>query len=241
MLRAFAALIALVGFLAPQGAAAETDEPLKVLMTVGGVDYHTRIVRRLRAKPNIELQVVDFDDVEAVFTDDALSGVDAVLMYHRDNTADDSERLALKSFLKRGGGVVVLHHSIANYQDWNEWHQEYVGGLYVLRGHKRLPPSRYFPDFEGVASVAAPHPALRRFDRAWLYADESYERLWIADDVTPLLQTAAFGSDELLAWVGPSKNGRVIYIQPGHGERIMRRPIYLNLLEDALRWTAGRE
>lgn len=241
MLRAIAVLVALAGIFAPPGVAAETEALLKVLMTVGGVDYHTRVVRRMRANPNIDLQVVDFDDAEAIFTEDTLNDVDAVLMYHRDNLAEDAERTALKNFLQKGGGVVVLHHSIANYQGWDEWHRDYVGGLYVLRGHKSLPPSRYFPDFEGVASVAAPHPAVRRFDRAWLYADESYKGLWISDDVTPLLQTAAFGSDELLAWVGPSKNGRVIYIQPGHGERIMRRPIYLNLLEDALRWTAGRE
>lgn len=241
MKRFLAGLSLLFSMMLPDFAHAEDSLPLKVLMTVGGVDYHTRIVRRLRNNPNIDLIVRDFDEDPAVFTDETLRSVDAVLMYHRDNVADDAERAALIGFLKRGGGIVVLHHSLANFQDWPAWSRDFVGGLYVFDGHEQLPASRYFAGFEGVAAATIAHPVTRRFDRAWRYADESYERLWISDDVTPLLRTAAFGADDLLAWVGPSNRGRVVYIQPGHGERIMREPIYLNLLEDALIWTAAVE
>lgn len=221
-------------------ASAQEAEPLRVMMTVGGVDYHTRIVRELRRNENIELIVRDFDDDPAIFTQQSLAGVDAVLMYHRDNVADRQERDALLEFLDNGGGVVVLHHSIANYPDWDDWWRGHVGGLYVLSGDEESPASRYFAGFEGVAVKTRSHPVTRRFNIAWRYMDESYEGLWISKDVTPLLRTTAFGSDELLAWVGPSERGRVVYIQPGHGDRIMREPIYLNLLEDALVWTAGK-
>lgn len=221
-------------------ASAQEGEPLRVMMTVGGVSYHTEIVRQLRRNENIELVVRDFDDDPAIFTQQSLAGFDAVLMYHRDNVADRQEREALLEFLDNGGGVVVLHHSIANYPDWDDWWRNHVGGLYVFSGDGKLPPSRYFAGFEGVAVKAGPHPVTRRFNRAWRYMDESYEGLWISKDVTPLLRTTAFGSDELLAWIGPSDSRRVAYIQPGHDARIMREPVYLNLLEDSLVWAAGK-
>ena len=220
---------------------AQPAEPLRVLMTVGGVDYNTGIVRRLRQHENLELIVHDFDNDPAVFTAETLSGIDAVLMYHRDNTADTNERAALQDFLNAGGGVVVLHHAIANYPDWEDWWRRNLGGLYVLASDADRPPSRYFPNFDGVAVKTEPHPITRRFNTAWRYQDESYDDLWISNKVRPLLRTTAFGSEAQLAWIGPSKDGRVIYIQPGHGERIMREAIYLNLLEDALIWTSGQE
>ena len=220
-------------------AAADEKSALRVLMSVGGVGYHTDIVRMLRQNENIDLVVRDFDEDPAIFTDESLQDIDAVLMYHRDNEADVTERKALVDFLKGGGGVVVLHHSIANYSDWEGWWRDHVGGLYALHGNRTFSPSRYFAGFEGVAVKTDEHPVTKRFGRAWRYMDESYQNLWISEDVEPLLRTTAFGSDELLAWVGPSKAGRVVFIQPGHENRIMREPIYLNLLEDALVWAAA--
>lgn len=219
-------------------AIAEPTSNLRVLMTVGGVDYYTGLVRNLRAMPALDLVIGDFDETQTLFSAAQLAEIDVILMYHRDNVAEPEEKAALMAFLNRGGGVVVLHHSIANYSDWREWWRDLVGGLYVLDGDLGLTPSRYNIGFEGVAIRVGSHAITERFDRAWRYQDESYTNLWVSDDVIPLLRTTAFGSDELLAWVGPSTSGRIVYIQPGHGDRIMRQPIYLNLIEDALRWAA---
>lgn len=220
---------------------AETDNsptPLRVLMTVGGVGYHTSIVRALKTNQNIELIIRDADDDGVLFDAETLEGVDAILMYHRDNVAEPEERSALLAHLERGGGVVVLHHAIANFPDWDAWWRDHVGGLYVLAGHDDMSPSEYFYDFAGVARPTSDHPITRRLGAFWRYQDESYDRLWVSDDVEVLLSTTAFGSENRLAWVGPSPSNRVVFIQPGHGERILTDPSYLSLLEDALRWTA---
>ncbi len=233
-------IVVLVTLLLTTNPATARDEPtLRVLMTVGGVGYHTQIVRQLRQNENIDLVVRDYDTDPIVFTRGSLNNIDAVLMYHRDNIAEPQEREALLAFLNAGGGVVVLHHAIANFPDWETWWRGHVGGLYVLHGHDGQRPSRYYPAFEGVAVAAQSHPVIKRVTRPWRYADESYEHLWISDSVTTLLRTTAHGADERLAWIGPSKSGRVVYVQPGHDDRIMRDPIYIGLLEDALVWTAG--
>ena len=238
----FRVIALLVLFAAQSGpAAAESDRspaPVRVLMTVGGVGYHTSIVRMLKSNPNIDLTTRDVDDVGILFDAETLEDVDAVLMYHRDDVAEPEERSALLAHLERGGGVVVLHHAIANYRDWDAWWRDHVGGLYVLTGHNDLAPSEYFYDFVGVARPASDHPITQRLGAFWRYQDESYDRLWISDDVTALLTTTAFGSENRLAWIGPSTSNRVVYVQPGHGDRVLTDPSYLTLLEDALRWTA---
>ena len=216
----------------------ESRDPLRVLMTVGGVGYHTSIVRMLQLNPGIALSVRDIDDERDILTPATLESADAVLMYHRDNVAEPAERQALIDYLANGGGVVVLHHSIANYPDWDEWWREHVGGLYVLAGHSDLQPSRYFLDFKGVARPTRDHPITRRLGGFWRVTDESYDQLWISDGVDVLLSTTAFGSENRIAWIGPSESRRVVFVQPGHGEEVLTDPEYLMLLEDALRWVA---
>ncbi len=236
------ALTALLLMQMPAATAESNDRqaPLRVLMTIGGVGYNTWIVRMLESNRNIGLTLRDVDEDGVVFTADALSNVDAVLMYHRDNVAEPEERAALLDYLANGGAVVVLHHSIANYPDWEVWWRDHVGGLYVLPNHEGLEPSRYFPDFTGVARPVSDHPVTRRLGSFWRIVDESYDRLWISDATTILLTTTAVGSETRLAWIGPSNSGSVVFIQPGHGEHVMRDPKYLMLIEDALRWAAGR-
>ncbi len=231
-------LLALFQCVHTQAQTTASDKPLRVLMTVGGVGYNTLIVRMLKGQSDLAVTVRDVDENNIVFTADALANVDAVLMYHRDNVAEPEERSALMNFVENGGGVVVLHHAIANYPDWETWWREHVGGLYVLAGHEGLAPSRYFYDFRGVARPVSEHPITERIGAFWRYADESYERLWVANEVTDLLRTTAFGSDERVAWIGPSPSNRVVFIQPGHGDPVMTDPKYLMLIEDALRWTA---
>ena len=219
------------------GSAAE-DQPLRVLLTVGGVAYHTAIIQSLDSNDALEIRIRDGSEDGLVFTPAVLEEVDAVLMYHRDNVADATEREALMEFIADGGGVVVLHHSIANYPDWERWWRDYVGGLYVLAGHESMKPSRYFYGFEGVTRPAMEHPITASIGARWRYADESYSQLWISDEVTPLLTTTAFGSDEYLAWIGPSDSQRVVYIQPGHGDSVLMDPKFVSLIENALRWSA---
>lgn len=239
MFRFLALLALLLTHIAPAVAEPqEANSPLRVLMTVGGVGYNTWLVRLLDGNRNIKLVVRDVDDDAIVFSAAALADIDAVLMYHRDNVAEPEERAALLEYVRNGGGVVVLHHAIANYAEWEVWWRDHVGGLYVLAGTEDLPPSQYFYDFSGVARPTSDHPITRRLGAYWRYTDESYDRLWVSNDVTVILSTTAFGSDGRLAWIGSSESNRVVFIQPGHGERVLTDPKYLMLVEDALRWTA---
>ena len=219
-------------------AAAEEPKTTRVLATVGGVSYSTSIIRVLESIPSINLTIQSADSTPVMFTQERLENIDVVLMYHRDNVAEPQEREALMQFVDNGGGVIVLHHSIANYPEWPNWWRNHVGGLYVLPGHGDLKPSRYFYDFRGVARAVSDHPVTDRLGGIWRIDDESYSNLWVSDKITPLLQTTAFGSQTDVAWIGPSKKGRVLFIQPGHFDTGITSDGFRLLIEDALLWAS---
>ena len=236
MLRLIGIMVMAMAAMNPQQT--QADDTLRVLLTVGGVGYNTWIARMLARRPGVELAVRSVDEHPTLFTAEALADVDAVLMYHRADAVDAEQQAALLEFLQRGGGVVVLHHALANYAEWQHWWRDHVGGLYVMPNHPEMIPSQYSHAFRGAAAVAQPHLVTARLGDFLYLRDESYDRLWVAEEVSVLLRTSVSGSDSRLAWIGPSPSQRVVYIQPGHEELTLIDPAYLMLLEDALRWTA---
>ena len=70
--------------------------------------------------------------------------------------------------------------------------------------------------------------------------DETYKGMWISPDVKVLLKTDNPTSDGPVAWISPYAKSRVVYIQLGHGETAHLHPGYGTLVQDAIRWSAGR-
>ena len=46
---------------------------------------------------------------------------DVLIMYDFTRDLDESGRKNLRDFVEAGGGVVVLHHALLNYQTWTWW------------------------------------------------------------------------------------------------------------------------
>ena len=142
-------------------------------------------------------------------------------------------------FVEAGKGVVVLHHAIADYQDWEWWYKEVVGGKYLLKPEGSTPASTYLHDQELCIRPALDHPITARIGTMH-FRDETYKGMWISPDVRVLLRTDNPTSDGPLAWISPYAKSRVVYIELGHGETAHLYPAYRDLVQDAIRWTAGR-
>jgi uncharacterized protein len=87
--------------------------------------------------------------------------------------------------------------------------------------------------------VVAKHPITARLGTMHLW-DETYKGMWISPDVKVLLRTDNPTSDGPVAWVSPYSKSRVVYIELGHGESAHLYPAYRTLVQDAIRWSAGR-
>ena len=160
-------------------------------------------------------------------------------MYDMNQDLAEAQKKNLREFAEAGKGLVVLHHALANYQDW-EWWRGMAGGLYLLQDREGLGKgSTYKHDVDLEARPTGKHPIVRGLPPMWI-RDETYKGVWHAPGITPLLTTDEATSDEVIAWVSPYEKSRVVTVQLGHGREAHENPWFQRLLHNAMLWAAGR-
>jgi type 1 glutamine amidotransferase len=160
-------------------------------------------------------------------------------MYDFTRDLDEAGRKNLRDFVEAGGGVVVLHHALLDYQTWPWWSEEVVGGRYRLQREGGNPSSGVKNDQQIDATPAGSHPVLEGVG-PFRVQDETYKNMYFSPKVCPLLTTDNPASDVNLAWIGPCATARVVAIQLGHGPSAFAHPSYRTLVHNAVRWAAGR-
>jgi type 1 glutamine amidotransferase len=179
-------------------------------------------------------------------------------------------RTGLAALLRRGIGVVALHHAIAGWPTWPAY-AEWLGGTFLyrpgpLRGMLRQ-DSGYRHEVGYTASVAASHPVTAGLPSSFPMVDELYLAEVFVDEVTPLLTSdhgfvaesffsathaiegRMFSNEgwshppgsNLIGWVKRAENSPLVYLQPGDDAVTYQNPNYRRLVENAIRWTASPE
>ena len=215
----------------------QAPPPLRLLVVTGGHPYATTFYTVFEGADDLQWDhAVSNHDA---FKNDLRKNYDVLVLYDFSQEISDAEKTNLRDFVEAGKGVVVLHHAIADYQDWEWWYKEVVGGKYLLKPFGSLPPSTYLHDQESCVRVVMNHPITAHIQAMHLW-DETYKGMWISPDVKVLLRSDAPTSDGPVAWISPYTKSRVVYIQLGHGETAHLYPAYRTLVQDAIRWTGGR-
>ena len=173
------------------------------------------------------------------FKGDLRGKYDVIILYDFTRELDEPSRKNLRDFVEAGGGVVVLHHALLNYQDWAWWVDEAVGGSYRLRREGDAPSSGVKDDQPIEATPAGDHPVTAGLG-SFHIQDEAYKNLKMSPGIRPLLTTDNPTSDRNLAWVGPLAGSKVVAIQLGHGRSAFANPSYRTLVRNAVLWAAGK-
>jgi hypothetical protein len=212
-------------------------KPLRLLVVTGGHEYPTTFYSVFEGADDLHWEHA-VSSHEA-FRNDIRGRYDVLVLYDFSQDISETEKTHLRDFVEGGKGIVVLHHAIADYQTWEWWYKEVVGGKYLLKPEGSMPASTYIHGEEQCVRVVAKHPITARLGALHLW-DETYKGMWISPDVKVLLRTDNPTSDGPVAWVSPYPKSRVVYIELGHGETAHRHPAYRILVQDAIRWSAGR-
>lgn len=179
----------------------------------------------------------------------------------------DTLRDGFERMLRAGKGVVALHHALAGWPTWGEYH-EWLGGQFLYHpGQVRgcdWPDSGYSHDVMHELEVVGDHPVTAGLPSSFALTDEVYLCPVFEDIVTPLLRSsAAFDRDHfwsadlavrgqmfardgwqhpagsnLVGWTRQVHASRLVYLQPGDGPSAYESPNYRRLVENAIRWTA---
>lgn len=215
----------------------QAPPPLRVLVVTGGHPYATTFYTVFEGAADIHWDHA-LSNHEA-YRSDLRKKFDVLVLYDFTQDISDAEKTNLRNFVEAGKGIVVLHHAIADYQNWEWWYKDVVGGKYLLKPDGAVPASTYKDHQESCIKVAMRHPVTARIGAMHLW-DETYHGMWISPDDKVLLRSDAPTSDGPVAWISPYAKSRVVYIQLGHGESAHLYPAYRLLVQNAIRWTGGR-
>jgi type 1 glutamine amidotransferase len=207
---------------------------IRALLITGGHDHEAAFYSLFD-----DIDRLPVDTAANAFKNDLRGKYDLLIMYDFTRDLDESGRKNLRDFVEAGGGVVVLHHALLNYQTWTWWSEEVVGGRYRLQREDGHPSSSVTNDQQISVTPAAAHPVLDGI-ASFRIQDETYKNMYISPKIRPLLTTDNPTSDVYLAWIGPCATARVVVIQLGHGRSAFRHPSYRTLVHNAVRWAAGK-
>ena len=224
-----AGALALAVFLTAAPALRAESARLSVLML--GDDGHHRpavlakFITPILAKDGIDITYTE--DVEAL-TPERLAKCDALLIYRDHGDLPPKPEAALLDFVEQGKGLFALHCASNCFRN-SDRYTALVGGRFLKHG-------------TGVFRakiIDAQHPAMRGLSsfESW---DETYIHDQLAADIRVLMVREEQGGYEPYTWVRKQGKGRVFYTALGHDERTWKVEGFQKLLEQGLRWSAGK-
>jgi type 1 glutamine amidotransferase len=213
-------------------------KPVSVKVVVGGHSYDPELYGVFTGRPDLRVSV---DGHPGAYSGDFRKDVDVLVLYDMVQATDvsDARRKNLRSFVESGKGLVVLHHAIADFNDWPWWYEQVVGGKYLLKAEGDRPASTYNEGEDELIEPVAKHPITRGLGPIHV-RDEVYKLKWISPKVQVLLKTGHPKDDGPVVWISPYDRSRVVYIEAGHGREAHENPDYQELVHRAILWAAGR-
>lgn len=211
----------------------------RAIVVTGGHNYDTSFYTLFEDQPGI---VATIDPHPMPYRrGDMRKRYDTLVLYDSMQEANEVERKNLRDFVESGKGVVILHHGLVDYSDWQWWWEEVMGARWLKTGGPGTKwKTTWKHDVEILAYPVGEHPVTAGVGpmRIW---DETYKGMWLSPDIKVLMRTDEPTSDGPLVWLSPYRKSRVVIIELGHDRSAHLHPGYRKLVTNAVRWSAGKE
>ncbi len=162
---------------------------------------------------------------------------DVVLFFHMlmktpTEESDKAVKTALEELGETKQGLLVLHHSILAYPQWNLW-SEIVG----IEDRSKF--DFYSEVTIHVDVMQADHPITQGL-QGWDMADETYTANDADEGSDILLTTDHPKSMRTIGWTRQYKKSRVFCLESGHDNQTWMNHNFREVLRRGIQWCAGR-
>jgi len=220
----------------------EQPRPLRVLVVVGGHDFEREPFEAMfESFESLDFTIAEQPEASERYRPEMTEDFDAAVLYDMVQDITEERKRGLLDLIEAGTGVVVLHHALASYDAWTDWHM-IVGGHYylapaVVDGEER-PAGSYRHDVDIAVTIADTEHPITAGVEDFTLNDEVYGGMWISPNAHVLLTTDNPESTREIAWTTTHGEGRIATIQLGHGPSAYGNPSFRRLLEQAIGWVA---
>jgi type 1 glutamine amidotransferase len=222
-----------------QGEAVSDDDLLRVAVVTGGHAFDVpNFYRLFRELPNIDAYPQHIEHF-ASSPQEVRDAYDAVVFYGMDQGVPEEEgrraagnpRAAIERIVAQGQGVVVLHHALLAWEQWEFWNQ--------LIGFD----NRNFSYKEGLqlqVEIADNQHAITDGVDDFDIVDEGYVLKGEYDGEGAVLLTVDHeNSMDQVAWAREYQASRVFCIALGHDDQSWSTPGFRQILQRGITWVAG--
>lgn len=223
---------------------ASPGDKIRVLLTTGGHSFE--------AEPFFAVfdQMGDVQYTRAELPKDAdllrpglEAQYDCLVMYDMVPGISPQQREAFVALLRKGIGVVSLHHNLGAHRDWDEF-RKIIGGKFILQecqidGKTFAKTPWSHGEHLKITVVDRNHPITQGIDDFEIH-DETYGTFYTEPGIHVLLTTDHPKNNPLVAWTLQYGNSRVCYLMLGHDAQAYANPNFAKLVHQAIRWASAK-
>jgi type 1 glutamine amidotransferase len=219
------------------------QQEIKILLTTGGHEFQEEpFIQLFDNLTGINYTHVKLPESAELLKPGLEQSYDVMVMYDMVDSIGKNQQKAFVELLKKGIGIVALHHNLGAHKNWDEY-SNIIGGKYLFETEviagKEYKESTYAHDQDiNINIVDTSHPITKGMSNFQIH-DETYKGYYVSSDVKVLLTTDHQKSDPEMAWIKYYENSPVCYILLGHDAKAWENPVYSKILQNAIRWAAS--
>lgn len=242
----FAVLVLAVGLM-PGGLLAASDNPateVRILLTTGGHGFDAEgFYGMFREMPGVVFETIELPKQADILRPDFWEKIDCLVLYDMVREIPNKARESFAELLRKGIGVVSLHHNLGANRDWDEY-RKIIGGKFIFEpceidGQSYKPTSWAHGQRLKVQVVDSQHPITEGVTDFEI-EDETYGRFYTSPGIHILLRTDHPQNNPIVAWTTQYGASRVVYLQFGHDRGAYDNPSYRRLVHRAILWASGK-
>lgn len=222
----------------------DTKKEIKVLVVTGGHDYDKAGFEELLAKLPMTYDHVEHPYAYEMLSPENVAPYDVILLYDMPEKSQKDTDRYFNRLTEDGKGIIVLHHAFCSYDFWPGY-KRITGGRYYhypwTKEGVEQPLSTYTHDVTFDVKVEDPSHPVTEGVTDFLITDETYGQIEILPTVYPLLSTTEPSSAPLVGWTNIYRNSRVVTLTLGHDRKAWENPSFIQILSQAIEWTADKK
>jgi len=217
---------------------------IRVLLTYGGHGFEEKPFFQMFDKmEGVEYKAIKLPDQADMLNPKTAEEFDVLVMYDMVPGISPQQQEAFVALLKRGIGVVSLHHNMGAHRKWDEF-RKIIGGKFILEDcvidGQEYKKSGWAHGQDFKVMIADPDHPITRGLKDFTIHDETYKDYYTAPNAHVILKTDCPTNDPEIGWVTHYGNSRVFYLMLGHDSLAWTNPNYPVILKRGIEWAAGR-